>query len=68
MIIHSLVLEKFRMASALKHLALAKDIDDVGVLDSRQTMCHGDGCSSLGNPLERGLDELFAFCLAYRCQ
>lgn len=63
MIIHSLVPEKFGMVPTLKHFALPKNIDDVGVLDRGQPMCHGDGCPPFGDSFERGLDELFALCL-----
>lgn len=49
------------MITLLQHFALTENIDNVRLLDGRETMGHGDGCSALGYALEGGLNEFFAF-------
>ena len=50
------------MRALLEHLALAQDVDDVGLLDRGEAVRHRDGGPALGNSFERGLNQLLALC------
>ena len=50
------------MGALLQHLALTKDIDDVGTLDGSETVRHGHRGPALGHALEGCLDEFLALC------
>ena len=64
--IHALHPQQLRVAAALHHLALAEDVDDVGLLDRREPVRDRDSCPALGHALKGGLDELLALCGARR--
>jgi hypothetical protein len=63
--VHALLLEQLGMGALLQHLALTKDIDDVGTLDGSETVRHGHRGPALGHALEGCLDEFLALCYIF---
>lgn len=60
-------LQQLRVIALLKHVALAKDIDDVCVLDRRQPVCHRHGGPADGHLLDGRRDGLLRLRVEAAC-
>lgn len=60
--VHALLPEQFGVCALLEHLALAKHIDDVGLLNCREAMCHCHRGSAFRDSFERSLHEFLTLC------
>lgn len=60
--VNTFLLQQLIVITALEHLALSKNIDDVGLLDSSQTMSNSNGSSALRDTFKSRLNKFLARC------